>query len=132
MSFALIEDAKMQYCQTVREFQELYVKVARSLSEISTFASSFVVECRIEYADVPTIFSSLNSFVNCRLMSFVVADLLKSLCHNKKSVPFRNCFFNISINSYIARFGLSFSLSVSQNSFDSIALACFCGNLSYA
>ncbi|KAA6394560.1 MAG: hypothetical protein EZS28_009908 [Streblomastix strix] len=86
MSFILVKDARIQYCQTVRD--------------------SVVAECRIEYADAHTIFSSLNSFVSCRLMSFVVADLLNPLCHNKK-------------------FELSFSLSVSNTSYVSIAFACF-------
>ncbi|KAA6392911.1 MAG: hypothetical protein EZS28_011559 [Streblomastix strix] len=84
-----------------------------------------LAECRIEYADAPTIFSSLNSFVYCRLISFVVADLLKPLCHNKNSVPFGNCFFSLSIHQYIASFRLSFLLSVSYTSYVSIAYACF-------
>ncbi|KAA6392498.1 MAG: hypothetical protein EZS28_011973 [Streblomastix strix] len=50
-----------------------HLNVARSLSRISSFANSVVTECRIEYADAHIIFSSLNSFVSCRLMSFVVS-----------------------------------------------------------
>ncbi|KAA6359936.1 MAG: hypothetical protein EZS28_044537 [Streblomastix strix] len=130
ISFALIEDAKIQCCQTEREFQERCIKVVRSLSGIPSFASSVVAECRIEYTDAPTIFSCLNSFVSCRLMYFVVVDLLKPLYHYKKSVPFGNCFFSLSIHSYIDSFRLSFSLLVSYISYVSIEFASFGYNLS--
>ncbi|KAA6403013.1 MAG: hypothetical protein EZS28_001456 [Streblomastix strix] len=61
-SFALIDYTKIQYCQTVREFYERRIKVARSLSGIPSFANSVVAETRIEYDDVPTIFNSHNNF----------------------------------------------------------------------
>ncbi|KAA6379860.1 MAG: hypothetical protein EZS28_024615 [Streblomastix strix] len=64
VSFARFEDAKIQQYQTVCEFQERCVKVARSLSGIPSFASSVVAECHIEYADAAVIFNSLNCFVN--------------------------------------------------------------------
>ncbi|KAA6372009.1 MAG: hypothetical protein EZS28_032462, partial [Streblomastix strix] len=84
MSLALVEEAKILYCYKVRELRERCVKVTRSLSGIVNFANLVVAECRIEYADAPKIFNSFNSLVNSTLMSFVVVDLLKPLCHNKR------------------------------------------------
>ncbi|KAA6399077.1 MAG: hypothetical protein EZS28_005400 [Streblomastix strix] len=94
-----------------------------------SFINSVVVECRIEYADAFIIFSSLNSFVSCILMSFVGLGLLKLIYHNKESVSFGSCFYNLSIHSYIASFRHVFLLSVSCTSYVSIAFASFGANL---
>ncbi|KAA6396348.1 MAG: hypothetical protein EZS28_008133 [Streblomastix strix] len=72
ISLALVEDANIQYCQTVCEFQERFVKVARTLSGIHRIAYSVAAESRTEQADDPFISCSLIIFLSCRLMSFTV------------------------------------------------------------
>ncbi|KAA6376608.1 MAG: hypothetical protein EZS28_027865, partial [Streblomastix strix] len=52
VTFALIEDAKIQYYQTIREFWEQRVKVASSHSGILSFTNTIVAQFRIKFAVV--------------------------------------------------------------------------------
>ncbi|KAA6381064.1 MAG: hypothetical protein EZS28_023406 [Streblomastix strix] len=71
----LVDDAMIQYCCTTREFKERYIKVARPLSGIPSFANSVVAESRIEYADTPKILNSYIRLMSLMLMSFAVVAL---------------------------------------------------------